>query len=120
MKRKILSVFLLVAICLSLTISASCAENFVYDQADLLSDWEEAELTAKLAELSQANNAQIVVATVASTEGEGADSYVEFFYDSLSLGYGDNRDGVLLLVCMDIREYRILSNGYAGTAIPPV
>ena len=33
------------------------------------------------------------------------------------MGYGERRDGVLLLVCMDDREYRILSNGYAGEAI---
>ena len=35
----------------------------------------------------------------------------------LNMGYGENRNGVLLLVCMDDREYRILSNGYAGEAI---
>ena len=27
--------------------------------------------------------------------------------------------GVLLLICMDVREYRILSNGFAGVAIDP-
>jgi len=35
----------------------------------------------------------------------------------MNMGCGKNRDGVLLLVCMDPREYRILSNGYAGDAI---
>jgi uncharacterized protein len=37
----------------------------------------------------------------------------------MGFGYGENRDGVLLLVCMDPREYRILSNGFAGVAIDP-
>ena len=35
----------------------------------------------------------------------------------MNMGRGENRDGVLLLVCMESREYRILSNGYAGEAI---
>jgi uncharacterized protein len=37
----------------------------------------------------------------------------------MGFGYGADHDGVLLLVCMDPREYRILSNGYAGVAIGP-
>ena len=44
---------------------------------------------------------------------------MEELYDSLDLGVGPERDGVLLLVDMDYREYRILSNGYAGVAIDP-
>ena len=35
----------------------------------------------------------------------------------MNFGIGENRDGVLLLVSMDPRQYRILSNGYAGSAI---
>lgn len=37
----------------------------------------------------------------------------------MGFGYGADHDGVLLLVCMDPREYRILSNGHAGVAIGP-
>ena len=37
----------------------------------------------------------------------------------MGFGYGENHEGVLLLVSMDPREYRILSNGYAGEAIGP-
>ena len=73
----------------------------------------------KLTEVSHAANAQIVVATMASMDGGDIDSFVDYLYDSMGFGYGENHDGVLLLVCMDPREYRILSNGYAGTAIGP-
>jgi uncharacterized membrane protein YgcG len=54
--------------------------------------------------------------TVTSTSGN-IDAYIEDKFDSMNMGYGENRDGVLLLVCMESREYRILSNGYAGEAI---
>ena len=94
-------------------------EYFLYDDADLLTDSEETALTEKLKEASHATNAQIVVATMASMDGGDIDSFVDYLYDSMGFGYGENHDGVLLLVCMDPREYRILSNGYAGVAIGP-
>lgn len=94
-------------------------EQFLYDEADLLTDSEEATLVEKLKEVSHACNAQLVVVTIASMDGGDIDSYVDYLYDSMGFGYGEKHDGVLLLVCMDPREYRILSNGYAGTAIGP-
>ena len=83
----------------------------------LLSDSEEADLMEELAQVSNDYNAQIVVYTIGSMNGGSIDSFVDYLYDSQNYGYGTNRDGVLLLVCMDPREYRILSNGYAGVAI---
>ena len=100
-------------------VAAKENEEFLYDEADLLTDEQEAELVKKLAEVSHATNAQIVIATIASMDGGDIDSFVDYLYDSMGFGYGENHDGVLLLVCMDPREYRILSNGYAGTAIGP-
>ena len=94
-------------------------EYFLYDDADLLTDSEETALTEKLKEVSHATNAQVVVATMASMDGGDIDSFVDYLYDSMGFGYGEDHDGVLLLVCMDPREYRILSNGYAGVAIGP-
>ena len=94
-------------------------EEYLYDEADLLTDEQEAELVKKLTEVSHAANAQIVNATMASMDGGDIDSFVDYLYDSMGFGYGENHDGVLLLVCMDPREYRILSNGYAGVAIGP-
>ena len=100
-------------------VAAKENEEFLYDEADLLTDEQEAELVKKLTEVSHAANAQIVIATIASMDGGDIDSFMDYLYDSMGFGYGENHDGVLLLVCMDPREYRILSNGYAGTAIGP-
>ena len=94
-------------------------EQFLYDEADLLTDSEEEALVQKLEEVSHATNAQIVVVTLASMDGGNIDEFIDYLYDTMGFGYGENHDGVLLLVCMDPREYRILSNGYAGTAIGP-
>ena len=92
-------------------------EYLVYDEAELLNDSEELALEEKLADLSNKHNAQIVVCTIASMDGGDIDEFLGYLYDEMEFGYGDNHDGVLLLVCMDPREYRILSNGFAGEAI---
>ena len=119
MKRKLLTMLLVVVLCLSLTISVSAAsEADIYDEADLLSSAEETQIAEKLSSIGQQFDAQIVIMTVSSTDGS-IDTFVEDVYDSMNMGCGENRDGVLLLVCMDPREYRILSNGFAGVAIDP-
>ena len=118
MKRKIITAFLALVLCLALPLGASAAgEQLVFDEADLLTASEEFALEQRLAEISQAYQAQILVCTIPYLEGGDVDSYVDIVYDSNHFGYGENRDGVLLLVCMNPRQYRILSNGYAGVAI---
>lgn len=127
MTRKIICTCLALLLCVSLAVSLSTGaaamnladERFIYDDADLLTGSEEAALAQKLMEVSHNYDAQIVIATIASTDGGDVDSFVDYLYDTMGFGYSEQHDGVLLLVCMDPREYRILSNGYAGVAINP-
>ena len=117
MKRKLLSMLFVVVLCLSLAVSAFAVSGAdIYDEADLLSSAEETQIAEKLSKIGEQFDAQIVIMTVPTSDGS-IDTFVEDVYDSMNMGYGENRDGVLLLVCMDSREYRILSNGYAGEAI---
>lgn len=113
----IISLALLLGMSVCTLAAEQGSETFVYDKAGLLSSYEEAELESTLEKISHANNVQIVVATVNSTDGYGINYYVNDFYDSMDLGYGDSRDGILLLVSMGTREYRILSNGAAADVI---
>ena len=119
MKRKTVSLFLVLAFCLCLAVGVSAEETLVYDQADLLTVSEEAQLQEQMYQISQQYAAQIIVVTLPSSEGHDVDYLTEYIYDGMNFGYGSNRDGVMLLVCMDPRQYRILSNGYAGDAINP-
>lgn len=119
MNRKLISLLLVLILSVSLAMGVCAAETHLYDEADLLADWEEVQLAEKLANISAQYNAQIIIATVNSTGQVDTDTYLEYFYDSNHFGYGPNRDGVLLLISMEYREYRILSNGYAGVAIDP-
>ena len=94
-------------------------ECFLYDDADLLTDTEEETLVAQLEKISHTYNTQLVIAALPSLGGSDIDDYVEYLYDSMGFGYGETKEGVLLLICMNPREYRIMSNGYAGVAIGP-
>lgn len=83
----------------------------LFDGADLLTDAEEEKLGAKLDKISEKYEVDVAVATVDGTGDMTVDAYVEYYFDNSGLGYGPDRDGVLLLVDMDSREFRVLSNG---------
>ena len=118
--KKFCSMMLVLVLVLSMAVSVSAAtDQFVYDDAGLLTAEETASLTARLSQLSDTYDAQIVVATISSAQGNDVDAVLNHLYDNAGFGYGENLDGVLLLICMDPREYRILSNGYCAAAIDP-
>lgn len=94
-------------------------EQFLYDDADLLTQEQEAALVEKLEEVSHTYNTQLVVATVPEVDSGDVSDFTRNLYASMDFGYGDTRDGVLLLISMDPRAYRIFSNGHAGVAIGP-
>lgn len=87
------------------------------DMADLLSDDEESDLSSLLDEISKRQQVDIVVVTVDSMEGASAVVYADDYYDYNGYGYGDERDGILLLISMDERDWHISTHGFAITAL---
>lgn len=120
MMKKYLSIAVAFLLCLLMTVCVFAAEESVsrlYDEADLLTDAEESVLLNKLNRVSEAYQVEVAIAAVDTAGQFSADHYVEYFYDRYDYGYGENRDGVLLMVIMDERDYRILSNGLGADAI---
>lgn len=118
--KRLISVFLALMLCVMLTISVSAAQMpRLVDGADLLTDYEEADLLARLDDASDYLQADIVIITLESCGGYSADHVINAFYDQNDYGFGVNRDGVMLLLSMAERDYRILCNGFAATAITP-
>ena len=107
-----ISLIFALLLCLNLAggVYATAETAYVYDDADLLSYEEETALAQKLESYSDTCDAQLVVVTVDRIEGD-VDAYTDDLYDRMAFGFGPDRDGVLLLVSMDPRQYRILSNG---------
>jgi len=121
MKKRILPALLL-AVCalLTCTIPVFADGTPAYpqplsrliDEADLLSDSEEAQLSALLDEVRARTELDVVVVTVNSTGMYSPMEYADDFFDYNGYGYGDGRDGVLLLIAMESRDWWISTSGY--------
>ncbi|MBQ1447742.1 MAG: TPM domain-containing protein [Erysipelotrichaceae bacterium] len=84
------------------------------DDADILSNAEEAEIRMLLDEVSETYQMDICVYTVNSLpEGVSHVEYADDYYDYRGLGYGEGDDGLLLLVTMDPRYIYITTYGKA-------
>ncbi len=87
------------------------------DMADLLSQDEEADLLGMLDEVSERQQVDLVVVTVDSTQGQEVMAYADDFYDYNGYGFGEERDGILLLISMEERDWWISTTGYGITAV---
>lgn len=83
------------------------------DEADLLSQSEEAELLTTLDEISTRQKMDVVVATVNGLRGKTAEAFADDFFDYHNYGQGDDHDGILLLVSMEDRDWHISTTGTA-------
>lgn len=110
--KKILSAITMVALCLLLTLPAFAGNvtSYVVDDADILSDSEEAKLNATLSQFSEELKCGIYVVTQSEIEGD-IESYTDDYYDYNNYGYGDENTGVMLLLDMSERAWHVTTTG---------
>lgn len=124
MKKKIFALLFIVVLCFSaaLPVFAIESDGFaneylrVIDQANLLTDSEEVSLTEKLDEISLRQKMDIVVATADSLDGYTVQQYADQLYERHNYGYGDSKDGLMLLISMEDNDWCISTCGYGITA----
>lgn len=89
------------------------------DNADLLSDLEEAALLAKLDEISERQQFDVVVVTTDNLGGYYYVNYADDYFDYNGFGFGKDFDGALLLISMEPgnRNCYISTSGYGLTAL---
>lgn len=124
MKKKIFVFLLIVTLCFgsAFPVFATESEGFadeyyrVLDMADLLTDSEEAALISKLDEISVRQNIDVVVATTADLEGYSVRDYADLLYEQCLFGYGENKDGLMLVISMEDRDWYVTTCGYGITA----
>ena len=92
-------------------------KTLLVDNADLLTKEEEEELMLNLEEIRERQQFDVVVVTVKSLEEKTLQEYADDFYDYNGYGYGENADGVLLLVSMEDRDWHVTTTGYGITAM---
>lgn len=114
MKKK-LWIVLFVLLVFAFSVSSVCAASPVrlVDEAGILNASEKAELLTLLDEISQRHGMDIVVVTVDSLGGKSARAFADDYYDEN--GYG--KDGILLLIAINSRDYYIATSGYGITAL---
>lgn len=83
------------------------------DDADLLTDEQEAELKSTLDTISENYDCDVVVVTEESIDGQNPTAYADDFYDYNGYGMGYDRSGILLLVTMQERKWAISTCGDA-------
>lgn len=109
MKKKCLLFLLPVLLCLFLAFPAHAAAPRLVDGADYLANWEEAELCAKLDEISTRQGMDVVIVTIADLGGSDITAYADDFYDY----NGYKPDGILLLISDFDREWALSTAGAA-------
>ena len=118
--NKICMVLSALVLCLSVAVPAAAEDaenkNLVVDDADLLTDREEKSLHEKLEEICVRQKMDIVIVTTKTLDGTAPGDYADDIYDYNGYGYGENRDGLLLLISIDDRDLYISTHGYGITA----
>ena len=111
MKKKFLTLLLALMVALALTVPAWAEQQpgdaFVYDMAGLLSEEDDAYLEALASQISWEHNCAVYIVTMEDHQEYDSDIHyaVVSFYDSNSLGIGENREGILLMLSMYDRSY---------------
>ena len=88
----------------------------VVDEASLLSSSEKTDLTNKVNKISEENKCDVVIVTVNSLGDKTSTEFADDYFDYNGYGYGNNRDGILLLISMENRDWAISTSGYGITA----
>ena len=97
--------------------SSKVSKDYVGDNADLLTQTEENELSEKLQDISDELQFDVVVVTTNSIGSKTATEYADDYFDYNGYGRGSNNDGALFLVDMGDRKWAISTSGYGIEAI---
>jgi uncharacterized protein len=93
--------------------------NYVVDLADIVDNATENRLNGYLQELEQKTTAQLVVLTIKSLEGQSIEDFsIKIAHDKWKLGQKEKDNGVLFLISVADRKYRI-EVGYGLEGVLP-
>ena len=89
--------------------------NYIMDNAGLLTAAEISDLNEKAMAVSEEYGFPVFVVTTPDIKGMVPAEYTEELYDSLGVGTGIDRSGVMLLVSMADRDVVLFTRGYGNT-----
>lgn len=116
--KKLLSFILCTLLAVTLTVTAfaydysdSARTSLVNDFAQLIPDDDEITLNSKLEQISEIYECEVAILTVNSTDGQDITPFADDYYDYNGFGYGENDDGIMLVINMGTREFAITTHG---------
>ena len=110
------SLLLFVSFCISALAydyAAGDRTALLNDKADLIPYEDEEVLNYKLEQISDTYKCEIAVLTVNSTDNKDITAFSDDYFDYNGFGYGENDDGIMLVVDMGSREFAITTHGKA-------
>ena len=120
MKKRLLCLLLVLVTALALCVSAAAAAqtgaqlNYVTDAAGLLREGERARLEKMAEAVSQKYRVGVYIVTVEDFRDYHADGVYKAtytIYHNYTMGEGPNRDGIMLLLSMDDRDWAMFCYG---------
>lgn len=116
-----LALFFVLAITLPVCAESGDGFNSPYarlqDDAALLSSDEYNEVLSRLDELCERQSFDVVIHTTEDMDGySSVVAYADDYYDYNGYGYGEDRDGIILVVAMNTRDLYISTCGFGITA----
>lgn len=111
---KKIGLILLISLLFTLFIFPVSAEEEnarVVDQAGLLDSFEESSLEREIAEIADEYRFDVVIVFVEDIGYSTPTAFADDYFDYNGYGYGSSRDGILLLVSMEERDWYISTSG---------
>lgn len=117
MTKRISALFCVLLLCVLAVLPVAAAPARLADNASLLTEEERETVAALLDTVSARCGADIVVVTTDSLDGKTPRDFADDFFDQNGFGTGEERSGVLLMVCMNTRDWYISTSGTGMTAV---
>ena len=117
MKRKIITIIVSLILCMTLALPAAAMDGEEHpprlvDEAELLTDDEESSLADKLDAVSDKWQCDVTIVTVDSLGSKTATEFADDYFDYNGYGYGDNDDGIMLVISMESRDWAITTHAF--------
>ena len=120
MKRKVLILMMTLLLVMGTTavsaFAAMSGNELCLDSAGCITEDERTALDEKLKTISEDQKCEVIIYTTDDFHGKTATEYADDYFDLNNYGYGDGKDGILLLINTDTRDWAISTHGYGITA----
>lgn len=120
MKKRAIILLLVLALMLALAAGAAAADtqtDYVLDEAGLLHDSERTELTQQTERIARKYGVGVYIATIddyRSVNSESVYTAAYTLYHKNRMGVGEGRDGIILLLSMNDRDFATFCYGERG------